>query len=100
MPKIDLPGGHSAVIALRMAEFRELWNDGAIAKLQTLGDGGDLGEAYPVLARMVRSWDCTTEDGRELDPSEPTEYDELEPSTFMALMTAAGQYISGQESKN
>ncbi|HUS97686.1 MAG TPA: hypothetical protein VMX97_13185 [Hyphomicrobiaceae bacterium] len=100
MPKIDLPGGYSAVIALRMAEFRELWKSGAIAKLQELGDGGDLGETYPLLARMVRSWDCTAEDGRKLDPAVPEEYDELEPGVFMVLMTAAAQYIGGQETKN
>ncbi len=100
MPKIELPGGKSAVIALRMAEFRELWSSGAIAKLQSLADGGDLAEAYPVLARMVRTWDCVSEDGKPLDPAQLSAYDELEPGAFMHLMKAAGAYLSGAESKN
>ncbi len=100
MPKIDLPGGKSAIIALRMAEFRELWRSGAIAKLQSLAEGGDLAETYPVLARMVRAWDCVSEDGKPLDPAQLSSYDELEPGTFMRLMKAAGEYLSDTEAKN
>ena len=102
MPKIDLPGGYSAVIALRMSEFRELWNDGTIKKLETLTSGGDLGEVYyPIFVRMVHSWDCVSEDdGRKLDPSKIEDYDEMGAAQFMALMTAASAYITGQETKN
>jgi len=96
MPKVDLPGGHSAIIALRMAEFRELWSSGAVQKLKAMSlEGSDLGETYPLFAAAVRSWDCTTEQGQPLDPSRVESYDELEPSAFMALMQALAQYISG-----
>ena len=101
MPKIDLPGGYSAVIALRMAEFRELWNDGTIKKLETLADGGDLEAYYPIFARAVRSWDCVSEDdGRKLDHSKIEDYDEMGAAQFMALMAAVSAYITGQETKN
>ena len=101
MPKIDLPGGHSAIVALRMAEFRQLWSSGAVQKLQGFQkEGGDLGELYPLLALSVKSWDCTDEAGNELDPSKIASYDELEPGVFMRLMTVLAQYVGGMEQKN
>ena len=102
MPKVNLPGGRSALIALRMAEFRQLWSSGAVQKLQGMGQvGSDLGETYPLFAAAVRSWDCTDEAGKPLDPAQLASYDELEPSVFMALMQALAQYISGMgETKN
>jgi hypothetical protein len=101
MPKVDLPGGRHAVIALRMAEFRQLWASGAVQKLQGIGqEGSDLGETYPLLATAVRSWDCTDANGNALDPAQVASYDELEPSVFMRLMTALAQYVGGADSKN
>jgi len=96
MPKVALPGGHSAVLALRMGEFRQLWAAGAVQKLQGMSaEGADLGEVYPLLAIAVREWDCTGEDGQALDPHAIASYDELEPATFMALMQELGQYVGG-----
>jgi len=101
VPKVDLPGGRSAVIALRMAEFRQLWASGAVQKLQNIGqEGSDLGETYPLLAMSVRSWDCTDADGNALDPAQLESYDQLEPAVFMRLMTALAQYVGGAETKN
>ena len=96
MPKVALPGGKSALLALRMGEFRELWSSGAVQKLQGMSaEGADLGEIYPLLAIAVRSWDCTDEAGNALDPHLVASYDELEPSTFMVLMRELGQYVGG-----
>jgi hypothetical protein len=95
MPKVDLPGGKSAVLGLRMAEFRELWSSGEVRRLQELAEGGDLAEAYPLLAKTVRSWDCVSLDGKPLDPGKVESYDELEPGVFMRLMGAVAEYIGG-----
>ena len=101
MPKVDLPGGKHAVIALRMGEFRQMWASGAIQKLQGIGqEGSDLGELYPLLALSVKEWDCTDEAGNALDPSQIASYDELEPAVFMRLMTVLAQYVGGMEAKN
>lgn len=101
MGQISLPGGHTAVLALRMADFRELWASGAIRKIQGLSaEGGDLGDAYPILAVAVRSWDLVGGDGKPLDPTKPANYDELEPATFMRLLRAFAEYIAGEDSKN
>lgn len=101
MPKVDLPGGKHAVIALRMAEFRQLWASGAVQKLQNMSAAGsDLGETYPLLASSVKSWDCTDAAGQPLDPSQVASYDELDPAVFMRLMTALAQYVGGADSKN
>lgn len=95
MGQVTLPGGHTATLALRMADFRELWSSGAIRKIQGLSaEGGDLGDAYPILAKAVVSWDLP------LDPTKPASYDELEPSTFMRLLRAFAEYIAGEDSKN
>ena len=101
MPKIDLPGGHSAIVALRMAEFRQLWASGAVQKLKAFqNEGGDLGELYPLLALSVKSWDCTDEAGNALDPAKIAAYDELEPAVFMRLMTEVAQLVGGMAPKN
>jgi len=101
MGKVALPGGHQAVLALRMAEFRVLWSSGAVQKIQGLtSEGGDLGDAYPILAKAVHSWDLVGEDDKPLDPAQPASYDELEPATFMALLRAFAEYIAGQDTKN
>jgi hypothetical protein len=101
MPKVDLPGGHSAVLALRMEQFREMWQSGAIKKLQGMNaDGADLGDLYPLLATAVKSWDCTDENGNALDPSQVESYDQIEPAEFMRLMTVLAQYVGGMEAKN
>lgn len=101
MPKVELPGGKSAVIGLRMADFRELWSSGAVRKLDGLGQANsDLGEAYPLLAKAVQSWDLTDMAGNALDPHVAASYDELEPGTFMKLMTAVAKYVGGEDSKN
>ena len=101
MSKVVLPGGHNAVLGIRMAEFRELWKSGAVQKIQGLtSEGGDLGDAYPILAKAVRSWDVVNEAGQPLDPTKPTSYDELEPATFMRLLRAFAEYISGEDTKN
>ena len=101
MPKVDLPGGQSAILALRMAEFRQLWSSGAVQKLQGMkAAGADLSEIYPLLAIAVREWDCTDEAGNPLDPHDVASYDELPPSVFMVLMKELGQLVSGVEVKN
>lgn len=101
MGKVALPGGHNAVLGIRMAEFRELWKSGAVQKIQGLtSEGGDLGDAYPILAKAVRSWDLVNDAGQPLDPAQPASYDELEPSVFMALLRAFAEYIAGQDTKN
>lgn len=101
MPKVDLPGGKSAVIGLRMADFRELWSSGAVRKLQRMNlDDSDLGELYPLLARTVIEWDVTGVNGEVLNPKVEANYDELEPGTFMKLMTAVAKYVGGEDSKN
>jgi hypothetical protein len=102
MPKVDLPGGKSALLALRMSEFRQLWSSGAMQKLQGMSAAGaDLSEIYPLLAIAVRNWDCTDEAGNALDPHDVASYDELPPNIFMALMRELGQLVSGSvEVKN
>ena len=101
MPKVALPGGKSALLALRMGEFRELWSSGAVQKLQGMSaEGADLGEIYPLLAIAVRSWDCTDEAGNALDPAKIAAYDELEPAVFMRLMTEVAQLVGGMAQKN
>ena len=70
MPSNDLPGGQTAVLALRMGEFRQMWASGAVQKLQGMGqEGSDLGELYPLLALAVKSWDLHDEAGNALDPT-------------------------------
>jgi hypothetical protein len=101
MAVVELPGGHSATVGMRMAEFRELWASGAVAKLQAMTvAGGDMGDAYPLLVRCVRTWDLTAEDGRALDPAQLADYDELEPGTFMKLLNGVSRFLSGEDSKN
>lgn len=100
MAVVTLSGGKQAVIALRMAEFRELWQSGELKTLQNIGEGGDLAKTYPILAKMVRRWDVTDLDGQPLDPSKPESYDEIEPNIYLQLIRAAGPYISGEEAKN
>ena len=101
MSVVELAGGHSAVIGLRMAEFRELWAAGAVRKLQGMvADGGDLGDAYPLLAKTIRSWDLTDEAGNALDPAKVASYDELDPGTFMRLLNGVSRFLAGEDSKN
>lgn len=100
MAKVSLPGGKSAVVALTMREFRQMWSEGSIEKFKELGDpGADMSEAYPVMARMIRNWDCTDEAGNLLDPSKPESFDELEPGQFMALVRAVAAYIGGEDTE-
>jgi hypothetical protein len=101
MAVLDLPGGHSATISLRMGEFRELWASGAVRKLQEMTqEGGDLGDAYPLLAKCIRSWNLTDEAGNALDPGNVTDYDELDPATFMRLLNGVARFLGGEDSKN
>jgi len=100
MPWVTLPNGKRVLFALRMAEFRELWQSGAIQALQNLEKSGDLAAAYPVLAKTAKAWDLTDLEGQPLDPTLEASYDELEPSAFLWLLKAVGAYISGEETKN
>jgi len=99
MPTITLPDGHTADIRFKMREFRDLWRDGTIQRMQALttAEGGDLGEFYPVLARVIRSWNLVDDDGQVLDPTLEASYDELDPSQFMALVQAVSGMMSGGE---
>lgn len=41
---------------------------------------------FPVLAETVRSWTCTDEDGKPLDPRDVASYAELEVNDGIALL--------------
>lgn len=97
---VTLSTGHSVELYMSMADFRVLWQKGDVSSIQAMNqEGGDLGQAYPLLAKTILSWDITDKDGNPLDPSDVASYDKIEPPVFMQLMLAVSRYISGS-SKN